>query len=406
MIMSQITTYKGVSTGDTEEILGRDVSNLIWHNDDPTNLVLTTLTGGMVYEKPDSQAKEVKGIIGKLACEQTKYEVIEKDALGRTWTVNGAVASTTEQTVVFASTTGLQKGMLLREKSSTSPEYISIQTVTNTTDVEAARNVSATAYQIPDGAVFVCVGYAQKDGGSKRALRAQVATNRKRYLQNFRNPWGITEQFDQVKQLVSTSAWTEEMKQAQQQHQYDKEFSCWMNPNADSTTDADGNTVNLSRGFLAELTATGNTVDCQGAMTTQKLLGEVSQECFEHGGKKLLVADGKFLNRISEDPITRQLLKPGDNSFGLAINELVTIHGTWMIIHTGIFGTFFAESEYGMAVSVDPDYIKYRYLNNMDTRYKEGIETPGDQVREADFRATVGWSFLALNRHKWIKNIG
>jgi hypothetical protein len=404
--MAVTSTYKSTSNGATETVNGRDVSDVIWHNDDPTNLVLTTLTGGLIYEDPKGSPKEVKGIIGKEVCKQMNYEVIEKDTLARTWTVGAAVASTTEQTVAFVAAAGLQAGMTLREKNSATPEVISVQSVTNTTDIECARNIGGTAYEIPAGAEFVCIGFGQKEGGSKRAIRAQLATNRTRYLQNFRNTWGITEQFDKTELIVKQDAWTEEMKQAQQQHQYDKEFSFWFNPYADSTTDAAGNTVPLTRGLLGELIASGNVINCGGALTMDQLFGDVSQECFAHGGKKLLVADGKFLNRISSDPIVRQQLRPKDTAFGVAINTLLGVHGEWTIIHSGIFGQFLPESEYGVACSIDPDYIKYKHLDSMDSRYKEGIETPGDQVREADFRATVGISVKALNRHKWIYNIG
>lgn len=407
------TTVKSVhSSGTAQPELGRDVSPVIWHETDSRNTPIIALLGGKLFQDGDDKEVNVPAVVKKESAMTYKYEVLEKDALTRSWTGGAAVASTSEETVPFASTSGMQAGMILRQQNSTTPEVIFVITVTNSTSIEAKRNIGSTSYQIAGADVWKCVGFAQKDGGSKRGIRTVLAAARTRYLQVQRNTFGITMQLQNSDEVTNVKAWSEEMKLAAREHNLDKEGTFWYGPNADSTTDADANTVYLARGILAEIenyNGGSNVVDLEGDMDEEAFLGDVCQQVFATGpSKKLALLDGRFLTKIMGFGIGKQQLQPSmqETPYGLAIGTLVSVHGILKVVHQGITGVYNAADEAGFGVVLDPDRTVYKYLNNMDNRYDEGIQTPGDLVKEAQFYSVCGTSLRSLSHHYEIKNVG
>lgn len=409
--MAETTLKTGYQASVTEQQLVRDVSDVIWHSSESRNSPILTLGGGKLYLDGKSTPQEVPSIIKKEKAAEYKFDIIEKDSLARNWQINGAIASDSTATFVFDSTTGIQAGMLLRGKSASAPEIVFVTAVNaNGTDITVRRNLGSTTYQVSDDTVFECVGFAQKEGGDKRAIRAQIAAPKTRYTQIFKNTFGITHTLMNSETLMNISAWEEEMLQAAQQHQLDKELALWTGPGVDSSTDADSATVYLTRGILNELGAT-YTTDCGGGMDEEFFFGTVSEDCFAYGpSKKILLADNKFVSRINKWALVRQQLQPKETKYGLAISELITAHGTFDIIHCGTTSKFMHNDELGFALCLDPDRVVIKYLPQKalgagDTAYEEGIETPGSSRKEAHFVSQIGLSVRSLKHHRIIKNI-
>ena len=410
---TEATTYKGVQTSGTAHTeLGRDVSSVIWHETDSRNTPIISLLGGKLFQDGNDTETNVPSIIKKEKATEYKYEVLEKDALTRSWTGGAASASTSEETIAFASTSGMQAGMILRLKSKATPEVIHVITVTSSTEIEAKRNLGGTSYEIPAAGVWKCVGFAQKDGGSKRGIRTVLAAARTRYLQVQRNTFGITLQLQNSDEVTNVKAWSEEMKLAAREHNLDKEGTFWYGPNADSTTDASSNTVYLARGILQEIrqyNSQSNVVDLNGSMDEEAFLGDVCEKIFATGpSKKMALLDGRFLSKIMAFGIGKQQLQPSmqETPYGLAIGTLVSVHGILKIVHQGVSSIFNASEEAGFGVVIDPDRCVYKYLDNMDNRYDEGIQTPGDLVKEAQFYSVCGASLRSRSHHYIVENIG
>jgi hypothetical protein len=414
--MSEIQVNKGVitapagSTAQTE--LGRDVSSVIWHETDSRNTPIISLLGGKLFQEGDDKESSVPAIIKKEAATEYKYDVIEKDALGRSWVGGAAVASTSEETVPFASAAGIDAGMILRKQDKDTPEVIMCITYTSSTEIEAKRNLGSTAYEIAGGDTWKCVGFAQKDGGSKRGVRTVIAAARTRYLQVQRNTFGITMQLQNSDEVVNVKAWSEEMKIAAREHNLDKEGTFWYGPNADSTTDSSSNTVFLARGILQEIrqyNSGSNVVNLQGSMDEDSFLGNVMEQIFAKGAsKKMGLLDGRFLSKIMGFAVGKQQLQPSmqETPYGLAIGTLVSVHGILKIVHQGVSATYNAASEAGFGLVLEPDRCVYKYLQNMDNRYEEGIQTPGDLVKEAQFYSVCGASLRNRSHHFIVENIG
>ena len=411
--MTEILTHKNVQTsGMAQPELGRDVSSVIWHETDSRNTPIISLLGGDLFQDGDDKVTKVPPVIKKEKATEYKFEVLEKDARIREWTGGAAVADTSTTTIPMASAVGIDAGMILRIKSKDGPEVLHVITYTSSTELECRRNLGATTYTIPAAATFVCVGFCQVAGGSKRGMRTVLAAARERFLQVFLITFGITKQLANSDEVVSTKAWSEEMKLAAREHNLDKEGCFWYNANVDSTTDASSNTVYLGRGILTEIenyNSGSNVIDLNGSMTEDDFLGGVSESIFQYGpSKKMLLADGHFLTKIMGFAIGKQQLQPSmqETSYGLAIGTPVSMHGIQRIVHTGVSAQYHTAGEAGFGLVLDPERIVYKYMENMDGRYEEDIETPGDRVKEAQFYSVCGPSVRSRSHHNIIKNMG
>jgi hypothetical protein len=409
--MAEISTYKTAArdtyNANTETTLKREVSPILFHINESRMAPLNTLTGGTLYLDGMSKPQTVPGIIRKEKCPEYKYEILEKSSLNRKWTSGAAVADTTTTTIPFASTAGIQVGMTLRAKSAASPESICVLTVTADTNITARRNIGATTYTIAAGTVWVNVGWVGREGGDPRTMRSQIAAARTGYLQVFKNTFGITKTLKNSETILDQSTWEEEMAQAKQQHQFDKENSFWHNPAADSTTDVDGSTVFLLRGILSTLIANDRVSDCGGALTEDMFANALAAKCFEFGSdKKLLIGDPAFCGKLNSFAWVKQQTRARENKYGFSINEIETQFGVFNIISTGVFSAFMDESEAGIGAVLDPNELIYKFMANMDGAYEENIQTPGASRIEAQFESQIGLLIRKINNHRLIRNIG
>lgn len=415
---TNIVVAKGVeASGSAGTELGRDVSPTIWHETDSRNTPIVSLGGGKLFVEGTDEVKDIPPVIGKEKASEYKFDLIEKDALDRDWTGGAANASTSEETIAFVSTVGMQVGMVLRKKNADSPEIIHVITVTSTTSIEAKRNIGGTAYEIAGADEWVCVSWCQKDGGDKRATRSITADPRTRYVQIFKNTFSITHVLDASEEVVNTNAWSEEMKLAAREHNLDKEGAWWFNPGADSTTDADGTTCWLARGIIAEITAYtppggsagDNVIDCGGSLTETKLFGSFAEQIFDKGAsEKMAFLDAHFISKIMSFPIGKLQVQPSTKKtpYGLAVSELVSMHGILQIVHSGVASKFMTAAEAGYGLIIEPNKLKTKVMEGYDSRYEDNIQTPGASKKEAQFYSICGLRFANLGHHFITKNIG
>ena len=406
MANGEVSTYTSVANASSEGRLDIDVSPVIWHLAEPTDTPLNTLVGGDLYSDGKSTPTKVAGKIKKEVALETSYKVIEKNPLARTWVGGAAVADTTTTTVPMVNAAGIQAGMLLRAQNQAAPEVLLVITYTSSTSLECRRNLGSTAYTIAAGTTFVCIGFASKQGGSKRSIRAQLADPRTRYAQIFKNTYGISGSLDQSKLVVDINAWDEEMKQAGREHQMDKEYAFWFNAAADSSTDSGSNTVYMTRGIIAELMTDSECyTNANGTFDEDFFFNTVLANAFKYGpSRKTLFADAELLGRIDKWARDRLKVHSDDNDYGLAITELISVHGTVEIVHAGNFGQVLSTNESCFGVFLDLDRVVYKYMQKRDSQMTENTQTPGDDVREATLLSEVGLSLRSLKHHHVVGN--
>lgn len=405
--MAVTASNRTVANASTEGNLKKDVSDILWHIGEPTAYPLHTLLGGKLYKKGVEKPEDVAGKVKKEKAIQPKYSVIEKDPLSRTVTVNGAVADTTTTTITLDSNTNCRVGVTMRNVESGEVVYVTAVD-SGGADVTARRNLGSTSYTIADNSTFKIMGYASAEGQAKAALKSQLAAERERRLQIYKWTFGVTGTL--LESLLYTQdggsdAWDEEMTQAAVNHRLDIENSWWFNSAADSTTDTSSNTVNLSRGIIAEIGSTRET-DAGGALDEDLFFGAFAAAAFEFGPRrKGLFVDAELMSRINSWPRVKQQTAPFGTKYGFKVQEVETGHGIFDIMPNGSFGSFLSAAESGYGVVLDLERVVYKYLENRDSKYEVDVQTPGTDAREGQYITECGLSLRSLDHHRILKNI-
>jgi hypothetical protein len=403
--MAVTANYRTSANSTTEGTQARDVSDIIFHTGEPTEAPLVTLTGGKLYKSGGQEPEDVKGVVAREACDNVKYEVIEKDPLARTVVTNGAIASTTTATLVVDSSANIRVGDTIFNKTSGEVCYVTAIDA-NGTDVTVRRNLGSSSFAIADNSVWTIMGNAFKQGGSKATLKSQLAAARERYVQITKRSFGVTDTaMNLMLETKQVDLWDEEATQALVEHKKDIEYMFWMNPQADSTTDSGSNTVYLTRGIIGELVAAGNFTDVGGGLTEDEFFGPIAEKIFEFGpARKSLFVDARFKSIINQWERAKVMSKNRETKSGLNIQELETGHGILEIVLCGVFGKFYGDTKKGFGVALDLERLAYKYVKNRDTKIDENIHTPGDDVKESQYITEAGPSLRSLAHHRVIYN--
>lgn len=405
-VLSRNTDSSGSYNG--EGTLRRDVHKAIFHLGEPSECPFITLLGGEDYSKGPEKPTKVDGKVRKEVAEQVKFEVIEKDPLGRQLTLS-SVGGSGNVELTFADASGVRVGNTLYCQN-TGERALAISKASNVVTVR--RNLGSTSYTATANDVWVVMGYASRQGGSKASILSQLATPRVRYTQIFKWTFGVSNTLKKVLIETNGSVWDEEMMQASVEHKRDLEFSFWLNPAADSSTDTNSHTVYMTRGLLAEL-GTTHTIDCEGSLDEDKFFGEVAEQIFQYGSRrKTLFCDAKAKTKINSWSRVKMQTKPKETAYGLSVQEIETGHGVLEMVSFGLPDRFFPENstsgvyQKGFMTALDLEYVKYKHIKDRDSYYETKVQTPGDDAEEGQFITEAGLLVSMLAHHKIITNIG
>jgi hypothetical protein len=409
--MSITTAARTTANATTEGNLRRDVSDELFHIGEPTSYPLHTLLGGKLYTDGGTSPQEVKGIIGKENTISPKYSVIEKSPLSRTVETATAIADTTTTTLVTADNTMCRIGDTLCNQ--VSGEIVSVYAVdAGGANLSIRRNLGSTSFQVLATDTWKIVGNAFAEGAAKASLVSILAAERERRLQIFKRGFSVTgtmaASLVEAGNKGTNAQWDEEMAQAAVAHKLDIENSWWMNAAADSTTNAAGGTVNLTRGIIAEID--GNSTDANrriktgGALTADMFFGSVSEALFDYGPRrKRLFADATLRSAIDKLVREKQRVENKLTKYGLYVQEVETSHGILEIISCGTFSEHLGDSKAGFGVVLDTDRLVYKTMEGRDSKYEVDIQTPGTDAREGQFLTECGLSVRSLSHHRIIQ---
>lgn len=406
-VLARTTDSAGSYNGEGR--LQRSVHKNTFHIGEPREFPLLTLLGGEDYSKDPEKPTKVPGKIGKEVSGAVKFEFIEKDSLSRSLSCTNVGGSSNVE-LTFSDASIVRVGNTLRCKE-TSERVLVISKASNVVTVR--RNLGSTNYTAASGQTWVVVGYASRQGGGKASILSQIAVPKERYCQIFKWTFGVSGTCQKVLLETNGSDWDEEMMQATIEHKRDLEFSFWLNPAADSTTDVNGYTVYLSRGILAEL-GSSNAIDCEGSLDEDKFFGPVAEQIFQYGNpRKTLFVDAKAKTKINSWSRVKMQTKPMDTAYGLQVQEIETGHGVLEMVSFGLPDKFFPDTTdttgvytKGFMAAMDLDYLKYMHLKDRDTYFESDVQDKGVDAKEGQFVTEAGFRVSMLQHHKVIHNIG
>jgi hypothetical protein len=243
------------------------------------------------------------------------------------------------------------------------------------------------------------IGQAYAEGATAGTEKQHMETYVYNYTQIFRLPFGVTGSQDASENYTGKDR-PRLRSEFAVMHKIDIERQgLFGERNLFTTGVASTNApLRLAGGFL--YFATTNLQDASGTLTESEL-ETFAQTTFAHtasGNTRVLFASPLLVSVIDQLAAGRLQIVPREKTFGVAIKEWVTAHGTFLIakhrlLENGANGSGYA----GYGLAVDPKKIGYVYLRGRDTKLKMDI-----QANDAD-----KWTDEYFTECSWeIKNPG
>jgi hypothetical protein len=342
---------------------------------------------------------------GTRTASDPKFEWFEKD-LRATWDqvnngagyVSGATAIVVDNAEYFA-----PADIVNVPRTAEKMRVTAVNTGTNTLTVVRGVGTTAAAALVDNDDLQI-IGTAYAEGSSKGTPRSHVETNPFNYTQIFRHPFGATETEQQ-----STSYTGDTRARLTREwgiyHQIDLERASIFGEKALDTSSTD-NPRRMTGGLLSFFTS--NIKDAGGTLTEPELeswLADVTTHTAS-GDSRVLFASSNVISVMNQLAAGRLQVTPTTKTFGIAVTQWLTAHGTLNIVKHRLLENGFGGNGYaGWAIAVDPSKITYRPLGNRTTKLITGIEANGDDAWEAEYLTECGWQFENPQVHGVLKNV-
>lgn len=251
-------------------------------------------------------------------------------------------------------------------------------TAVSSNDLTVTRGYGSTsAAALVDNDPLVIIGNANEEGSGTLVLKSTLESAKFNYTQIFKTPFGVTGTENNTKMYGGKDLAYQRKKKAIE-HKIDiaRAFTF-----GEKKLDTSGtNPRRATGGLLSFLTA--NNYDAGGALTQSEFDNNVSEVVFKKGSKKkIMLASARMLSVINGWALGKLQVNQDAAKYGLDIREYQTPFGTYMlmnyqhILEGAVYG--------GYGIVIDPENVKYRYLQGRDTTLRTNIQdNDEDQVKE------------------------
>lgn len=260
------------------------------------------------------------------------YKFLEKDNVNRAYTSNSTVNSAAT-TVVLTSTTGLQRGDILRDTATN--EIIRVASVTNSTDIVVLRSTGTlnaiAAAQITSGDTLILMGSSVSVGEAGRSSFAAPASEKTNYIQKIVTSVAINEgdsftaKYGTNKKVAlqrfMDDMWKEQMRSV--------EYVTVFGQKATSTDATTGTDEYRAEGII-NTALRGWTGDISGALTVKNVIKEFGRTVPYGGGTKLVLCGSEVLAEFYS-LFSTQIATETIKSIDLNV-DVLTINGTKFIL--------------------------------------------------------------------------
>jgi hypothetical protein len=272
----------------------------------------------------------------------------------------------------------------------------------NTLTVSRAWGVTAAA-SLADNDYLVIIGNANAEGAGIRSALTSDPTKRTNYTQIFREPIDVTGTEDATELYAGSNDMAKLREEHLQIHMKDIERAFLFGEAKEdlSNTAAPIRATGGAKSFIATHVQTTATL-------TQPTFETFISSVFQNGGqRKMGFVSPLIASAINSWALGKLFMYPKDKTFGIAITQYLSIHGTLDFVLERIF----AENPVwnGMAFALDMDKVMYRYLGgngkNRDTKLlKDRQANDADEVKD-EYLSEIGFQLVAENFHGLLKGV-
>jgi len=262
----------------------------------------------------------------------------------------------------------------------------------------------ATGAAINDADELYVIGYAASEGSNvptALSFDAEVASN---YTQIFKTTFSVTGTQKET-YLRTGDKMQEAMTKALKLHMQDIERAMFFG----RKSEINGTTAQPTRttgGLINEMT---NVIDVTtdtavaGTMTEAEFDAALIGDVFAYGSsQKIAFCGATVAANLQKIAKARWSPESVQGAYGVNLTNYKTFAGDLMVhLHPQF------RQMTGMAnamVIIDFPYLKYRYMENRDTKLLENIETPGEDISKHAYQTECGLELTQSKVHTLIKN--
>lgn len=336
--------------GTTTSILVREVGNKIFYLD-PSAAPFTLLT-----ERAGNQGTS-----------NPKFEWYEKSL--RPKTVTSTLATTNGVTLDASDDNVLRVRDLVTNTSTGEVALVTAQA--NATSYTVVRNLQAQGggFTTTSGQTWLVIGSANTEGADVGIPDEWKETHKFGLTQIFRTPFGATRTREATDTYIGQTRPRLRAEEAIA-HALDIERGFMFGVRSDGTSAGTLSGYRTTGGFTYY--ATSNVLALGGAALTEPDLEVWLESVFAHvasGDSRVLFASPAVVSAFDQLAAERIRLVPSDTTYGIAVKQFITSHGTFNIIKHRLMGSSFGGSLYvAGAFCVDPKMLKMRTLSGGSTK--------------------------------------
>jgi hypothetical protein len=341
-----------------------------------------------------------------------EYSWFSKNFNDQRMALNGSFTNVVTTLTVVSGASQLKKNHILLVEHTGEQVRVSADPV-NDVDIVVVRAFAGTTNTAINSATsgtnpyLLVVGTAHEEGSLAPTPISYNPTKFNNYTQIFRNTLGMTRTAQQTK-LRTGSQVAESKRECLELHTVEMERASWLGEKSEDLTGADPRRSTLGLiPFIRVNSPTENKIDWQtfnsGAKnyTTALMALEVlfrwgsSEKMGYCGNTAMLTLQN--LCRLNSDGFK---IETNQKEFGMNVSRLITPFGELVLkthpLFNRITGGVNTTAYYGLDSTIvvcDMDKMVWRPLQNSDTKYESGYETPGQDGMLSGYLTEGGYEF-------------
>lgn len=329
-----------------------------------------------------------------------KFEWLEDDLLPRWDAINNAAgyAANVTSIVVDNGSYFTKEDVVKVPRTGEVMLVTAVDSGTNTLTVIRGYGVTAAA-AIVDDDPLVIIGNANAEGAGTRELKSTQEVAKYNYTQIFKTPFGVTNTEKATKMYGGRDLSFQQMKGAVQ-HKIDIARAFMFGERKEETLS--GKPRRTTGGLLSFLNK--NNYDAGGQLTKSEFDNNISEVVFKYGSKqKIALASARFLSVVNSWAENKLLVDNLAAKFGLEVFTYVTPFGTYKlmnyqhILEGQVYG--------GHTVIIDPEAVKYRPLQDRDTKLETNIQANDADGRIDQYITEAGLEVRNPEKHAVVTGI-
>lgn len=285
-------------------------------------------------------------------------------------------------------------------------EKMRVSAVTTGTDtLTVVRGVGSTAAAaINDNDDLQIIGNAYAEGSPLGLEKSHVEAFKYNYTQILRSPFGETGT-SMATQYYTGKARPQLRAEKAIEHKLDLERTALFGERNIDTTSTN-NPRRYTGGalyFLAD-----NIKDAGGTLTGNEI-EDWLQDVYTHtsgGSSRILLASPKIISVIDQLAVGNLQLVPSDKTYGIAVRQWLTAHGTFNIVKHRLLDNGVGGAGYGgYGLLLDPANWNYCTLAGRDTKLRVDVGVDGDDAWTDEYLTECGWKVTLSKSQGVLKGV-